>query len=155
MNRVAIAIISLMAGVLLLAATGCGGPGTLEGHRTGHHYSVTVRVDDPTARPLTLDITVTPTSEAGSAAGASPGNGQAGDAMVDPVVDPVVDSVSVSTAMASMSHATPEVIARRQGPGTFVAPGVVVTMEGVWQFVIRVHGSAGDETITIPLLIDG
>lgn len=142
MKRVAIAIIILAAGVLLFAATAGGRPDALQAHRTGRLYSVTVRVDDPTARPLTVGVTVTPAPEAASATPASPGYGQA------------VDFVSVSTAMASMSHATPEVAARPQGPGTFVAPGVVVTMEGIWQFVIRVQGPAGDETITVPLLID-
>ncbi|GLW11231.1 hypothetical protein Misp01_63590 [Microtetraspora sp. NBRC 13810] len=127
MKRLMIAGI-LVAVAVLVFALGGWGSGDVEARAAGRLYSVTVTVREPAARPLTVGIEVAPAS---------------------------ADTVTVSTVMPQMGHATPEISARRQEAGRFLATGELVTMNGVWEFAVRVHGAAGEEVVTVPVLVAG
>lgn len=122
----------ILATLLATAATifivGRSNSGPVEVRGVGGHYSVTVTLDEPGARPATADIRVEP----GSA-----------------------DAVWLSAVMPEMGHETPQVQASKQGPGRFVARGEFFPMAGVWELSMRVRGAAGEEVLTLNVLIPG
>ncbi|MCF6472771.1 hypothetical protein FAF44_30890 [Nonomuraea sp. MG754425] len=61
--------------------------------------------------------------------------------------------VSVFAVMPHMGHTTPEIPARPDGPGRYVAHGELFTMTGTWELGVRVHGASGTEVIKIPTLV--
>ncbi|MCK2215545.1 FixH family protein [Actinomadura sp. ATCC 31491] len=94
----------------------------------GARYAATVVIDRPTTGRVTVEVEVT--------------SGEA-------------DTAAVSTVMTGMGHATPELPARRTGPGRFAAEGELFPMAGTWEVSIRLGGPAGEETLVVNALTTG
>ncbi|OLF14350.1 hypothetical protein BLA60_04270 [Actinophytocola xinjiangensis] len=106
----------------VLVAAGCAagaGPERLTGD--GEHYSLTVTLSSASTGVVDAEIHVE--------------NGPA-------------ETVSLSAAMPHMGHAMPEISARPQGSGRFLAHGELFAMTGVWELAIRVEGETGGDTVT-------
>ncbi|MEW9550593.1 hypothetical protein [Nonomuraea sp. NPDC050783] len=65
------------------------------------------------------------------------------------------DTVAVSAVMTGMGHATPELPARRTGPGRFTAEGELFPMPGTWEVSLRMTGPAGEESLVVNALVTG
>ncbi|MFC4535000.1 hypothetical protein [Sphaerisporangium dianthi] len=127
MRRLLIMVV-LAAAIVALVVAGRSRSGPVRLRATGAHYSVTVTLDEPAVHPVAAEVRVEP--------------GTAG-------------SVWLSAVMPAMGHATPEITARRQGPGRFTATGRLFTMAGVWELSVRVRGAAGEEVVVVSTLVTG
>lgn len=116
----------ILAAVALFAAGAALTSGPLDLTAAGVRYTTAVHLERPATGRTAVDVRVT-----------------SGDA----------DTVAVSAAMPSMGHATPEVAAEEREPGHYVAEGELFTMTGVWDLSIRLSGPAGEETVTVKVLI--
>ncbi|WP_043634572.1 hypothetical protein [Nonomuraea candida] len=61
--------------------------------------------------------------------------------------------VSIFAVMPHMGHTTPELRARPDGPGRYVARGELFTMTGAWEIGVRVHGASGTDVIKVTTLV--
>jgi hypothetical protein len=117
--------------VLLIAAVvgwlvhGDPAPGPVELRGRGAHHAVVVRLE-PRPGPLDVRVELDPASPA---------------------------EVSVFALMPHMGHTTPELPARPDGPGRYVARGELFTMTGPWEIGIRVHGGSDTEVIKVNTLV--
>ncbi|MEO3888571.1 hypothetical protein [Nonomuraea sp. B5E05] len=117
--------------VLLIAAGiawilhGSPAPGPAELRGRGSHHAVVVRLE-PRPGPLDVRVELHPASPA---------------------------EVSIFAVMPHMGHTTPELQARSDGPGRYVARGELFTMTGPWEIGIRVHGASGTEVIKVNTLV--
>ncbi|MGN9847295.1 hypothetical protein ACTMTI_55385 [Nonomuraea sp. H19] len=128
MRRVVIAVALLVAAAAIFIVGRSISAEPLRLGATGTRYAATVLVNPPTTGPVTVEVLV-----------------NSGDA----------DTVALSAVMADMGHAMPEVAAREQAPGRFVAEGELFPMTGAWELSIRLDGPAGEETLVVNALITG
>lgn len=119
--------LGFLATVFLLAACATGRPEGVRLADIGDHYTVTVALDSASTGDVGADIRVE-----GSAARA----------------------VALSAVMPDMGHAMPEIPARPQEPGHFLAGGELFAMPGVWDLAVRVEGDAGTDTVTFSVVIE-
>ncbi|SDJ05550.1 hypothetical protein [Nonomuraea jiangxiensis] len=117
---------------LLLIAAGIGwlvlggsAPGPTELHGRGARHAVTVRLE-PRPGLLEARLEIHPATPA---------------------------EVSVFAVMPHMGHTTPELAARGDGPGRYVARGELFTMAGAWEIGIRVEDTSGAEVIKVTTLV--
>ncbi|MEU6716461.1 hypothetical protein ABZ897_33770 [Nonomuraea sp. NPDC046802] len=121
---VALPILLLVAGIVWILRGG-DGPGPVELSARGTHYAVVVALD-PGTGPVEASVEIEPASPA---------------------------EVSLFAVMPHMGHTTPEIPARRDGAGRYVARGELFTMAGVWEISVRVQGASGTEVIKVNTLV--
>ncbi|MFB4278284.1 MULTISPECIES: hypothetical protein [unclassified Nonomuraea] len=117
-------VLLVAAGILWIARGGAA-PGPVQLTGRGGHYTVVVALE-PVTGPVEVGIEIDPASPA---------------------------QVSVFAVMPHMGHTTPELAARDDGTGRYVARGELFTMTGAWQLGIRVRGGPGTEVITVNTLV--
>ncbi|TDC09696.1 hypothetical protein E1267_06585 [Nonomuraea longispora] len=121
---IALPILLLAAGIIWILRGG-DGPGPMELPGRGAHFAVVVALE-PSTGPLEARVEIEPAVKA---------------------------EVSLFGVMPHMGHTTPEIPARDDGTGRYVARGELFTMPGAWEIHIRVQGAAGTEVIKVNTLV--
>ncbi|MBE1593259.1 hypothetical protein ACFPOI_21575 [Nonomuraea angiospora] len=121
---VVLPLLLIAAGVAWLVLGGPA-PGPAELHGRGTRHAVTVRLE-PRPGLLEARVEIHPAAPA---------------------------EVSVFAVMPHMGHTTPEIAARGDGPGRYVARGELFTMTGVWEIGVRVRDTSGTEVIKVTTLV--
>ncbi|MEV4018942.1 hypothetical protein AB0J35_51510 [Nonomuraea angiospora] len=121
---IALPILLLVAGIVWILRGG-DGPGPVELSARGTHHAVVVALD-PGTGPAEERVEIEPASPA---------------------------EVSLFAVMPHTGHTTPEIPARRDGAGRYVAHGELFTMAGVWEIGVRVQGASGTEVIKVNTLV--
>ncbi|GLW09382.1 hypothetical protein Misp01_45110 [Microtetraspora sp. NBRC 13810] len=117
-------VLLLTAGIGWLLVGGAG-PGPVELPGRGAHYAVVVALR-PGTGTVEARVEIAPAAPA---------------------------EVSLFAVMPHMGHTTPEIAARRDGAGHYVARGELFTMPGAWEIGIRVRGPSGTEVIKVNTLV--
>jgi hypothetical protein len=128
MRRALIAAVLVAAAVVLFVMGRSAVAEPIEVTTTGTRYAATVLVPEPGTERVTVEIRL-----------------KSGDP----------DTVAVSSVMADMGHATPEITAKESAPGRFAAEGELFPMSGVWELSVRLDGPAGEEVLTVKALVGG
>ncbi|MFI7612557.1 hypothetical protein ACIBP6_15155 [Nonomuraea terrae] len=126
MKRLAVVAVLVAVGVALFVAGRNAAAEPLRTSTAGTRYAATVLIEEPVTGRVSMEVVV-----------------DAGDA----------DTVAVSAVMPEMGHSTPELTAREQRPGRFLAEGELFSMSGVWDVSLRLDGPAGEEQLIVKALI--
>ncbi|TDD48897.1 hypothetical protein E1286_14910 [Nonomuraea terrae] len=126
MKRLAVVAVLVAAAVALFVAGRNAAAEPLRTSTTGTRYAATVLIEEPVTGRVSMEVVV-----------------DSGDA----------DTVAVSAVMPEMGHSTPEITAREQRPGRFLAEGELFSMSGVWDVSLRLDGPAGEEQLIVKALI--
>ncbi|MGP3935354.1 FixH family protein [Nonomuraea sp. KM88] len=118
-------VLLIAAGIAWIFHGSPAAPGPAELRGRGTHHAVVVRLE-PRLGPLDVRVELHPASPA---------------------------DVSISAVMPHMGHTTPELQARSDGPGRYVARGELFTMTGPWEIGVRVHDTSATEVIKVNTLI--
>jgi hypothetical protein len=63
------------------------------------------------------------------------------------------EAVIVAPSMADMGHAAPELVAERQGDGSYRAVGELFSMRGEWLLSVVVRRGGSSETLQFPITV--